>query len=661
MKALNGTMWSGKMIRATIPLGKDPFVNTNLLPVGRGADGEERFWISSYNGNSGCIGVLITESGKERIYRFPLPHCGFYSAAPEDDDTLWLCGDLSRVVRLTLSTGATETYDTGAPSALVFQGMVLDPTSGMLFAAAFPPPTTSAFSFDYRNRKPAKVFREVCKEHYMRSSFPNGDGTFSCMLENPDVALLQWDPLSDTVEAVVLGEIAGRVPSPSQKSGYVKRLIDSDAGLRYFPHWGWYNPLTRTLATDGPIPEREMTWFARRGDEAWGVTSDFQSAVVAVWDMASGRVSERCRIPDASINSVNLTSSGRIVALNLYGEYYRFDGKSGALEMSKRLPTESVGYVDCLCRIDERRLLGTPFITQRFWEIDLATGIGTDCGRAAPGHGEVLQTWRAGSKVYMAAYTGGELVEYDPEKPSRFPENPRVVADPPGGMRPVAAAEDGRHLYYSCNHDYGILGCVLTKYDTVSGISSYYDDPVPGQSIRSLWHDSGTRSLVAGTTMEADCQSCTPTSELCYFALIDDNELAMIENRSAPVGTQMAEVNGPMGQGRYLCTVTGNYGGHCQTRWFVLSASDFSIPELEAMEIVPDNMRKLLATGKPGLFIVQVEDRFELWDMAKQQRLQLLYRDASVYHFHVQENSAYFVTPKEVIILENCLDEFGSV
>jgi hypothetical protein len=107
---------------------------------------------------SGTMGIVVTESGKERIYRFPSIHSGFYSAAQEDGDTLWLCGDLSRVVRLTLSTGEIECCETGAPSALVFQGMALDQATGKLFAAAFPPPSTVAFSFDYRNRRPVKQY-----------------------------------------------------------------------------------------------------------------------------------------------------------------------------------------------------------------------------------------------------------------------------------------------------------------------------------------------------------------------------------------------------------------------------------------------------------------------------------------------------------------------
>ena len=58
--------------------------------------------------------------------------------------------------------------------------------------------------------------------------------------------------------------------------------------------------------------------------------------------------------------------------------------------------------------------------------------------------GGVLLMWKVRRKAYMAAYTTGELSEFDPAQPARFPENPIVVADPPGGIavlpRPGLAA-----------------------------------------------------------------------------------------------------------------------------------------------------------------------------------------------------------------------------
>ena len=126
------------------------------------------------------------------------------------------------------------------------------------------------------------------------------------------------------------------------------------------------------------------------------------------------------------------------------------------------------------------------YITQRFWIIDTEKGKGFDAGRAAPGRGEVLRVWNIGDKIYMASYTEGILTEYDPAERINFPENPRIVAHPPTGMRPFAHTDDGICLYYSCNHHYGNYGCVLTRYNTQTGEAFYLDDPLPLQNITSL-------------------------------------------------------------------------------------------------------------------------------------------------------------------------------
>ena len=42
-------IWSVETLRVPIPPGRDPFVNTPLLALGPGADGAERFWISTWN------------------------------------------------------------------------------------------------------------------------------------------------------------------------------------------------------------------------------------------------------------------------------------------------------------------------------------------------------------------------------------------------------------------------------------------------------------------------------------------------------------------------------------------------------------------------------------------------------------------------------------
>ncbi len=638
---------TGTVVRVPVPKGRDPFVNTPLLSLGPGADGAERFWISTWNSNVGCTAALVTEAGDARIYRFP-KHGGFYSAVQEDADTLWLCGWLTYVVRLSLSTGTYDQYPTGAPGALVFQGMVLDQATGKLFAAASPMTKTTAFSFDIRRRAPAAVHEIDTPAHYARCSFPNGDGSYSLVMHCVGESLVRWDPRAETVCWMPYQD---QLDTEALNEGTTCKLIADDAGRRYFPRLGWFNPAAQAFEP-GPVPEREMTWFARRGGWAWGANGEGGNLTVARWELATGTVRDLCRIPDSQLYNVNLTAGGTVVAVTLFGTFLRFHGETGALEMIRRLDTDSYGHIDCLRRIDADRLLGTSFITQRFWQVNLRTGEGMDCGRACPGFGEVLQTWRLGGKIYLAAYTGAELVEYDPDVHPHFPENPRVVADPPHGMRPVAAADDGRHLYYACSTAYGTLGAAVAKYDTKTGACTYALRPLGDQQIVSLRYDTGTRSLLCGTTMHADCRSCPPTDDRCYFAVLDPDTLQPRAQLAAPAGTEVARLYGPLGGGRYLAGCEGPNGCCC----FTLDAAHVAVPDAGALVPQPNGTRGIQPAHRAGLFVLHRGRRLELWDFRRRpRRLRVLVPRFTGYGYHVEGTAVYVKRPKEVVIYEDLL------
>ncbi|OPZ31125.1 MAG: hypothetical protein BWZ02_00386 [Lentisphaerae bacterium ADurb.BinA184] len=366
--------WQGDVRRVPLPRSRDPFINVTLLSLGPGEDGRERFWASSWNArHPGCRGVVVDEGGAFRLYRFRGHEC-FYGAAQEDSDTLWLWGDLSRVVRLSLSRGTHEVFPTGAPAGLVFQGTIFDHATRKLFMAQFIPEAgeTLAVSFDTQARRTVRVHRQVCDDRYMRCSFANPDGTHCCVLQCPGETILHWDPVAETVTADALGG-AGEAAA----GGTTYALVSDGRGRWYFPGRGWYSPSRRHIRAAGPRPQREMTWFARRGDRAWGAVRRGADTTVGVWNLHTGEVREVCTIPDASLMNLTLSAAGKIVAVNVYGVFHRFDGTSGVLEMSRVLPAESVGRVDCVCRLDRRRLLGTPFITQRFWPA--CGGLGAAC------------------------------------------------------------------------------------------------------------------------------------------------------------------------------------------------------------------------------------------------------------------------------------------
>ncbi|MER7498820.1 PQQ-binding-like beta-propeller repeat protein [Nonomuraea pusilla] len=611
-------------LRVPVPKTRDPFVNTPLLRIG-----PDRFWTSSWNATSGSTGVLVRADGSARTYRFPPPHAGFYSAAASGPDTLWLCGDLSRVVRLTLSTGRWEAFPTGADPGLVFQGMALDEESGKLLVVAFTGRTTDAVSFDTRTGRTVRVYRDVTPQHYLRASFPEAGGV-RLAVETPETELLRWDPAGERLHR----------GGPAPEGAAERWRLLSERG-------------PAALEGDPPAGTDGVRWFAGHGGLVYGARAGADHAEVVRWDVGGGTARALCRVPDADHFTLALTADGRrLVAVTRYGEFHRFDAATGRHELRTTLDADAVGTVDCLVRLDDTTVLGTPFISQRFWTADLVSGRGTDMGRAAPGGGQITRTWHVGGKVYLAAYAGGELTEYDPALPAGFPGNPRVVAAPPGAMRPVASTRYGSTLVYSATHQYGRLGCVLAWHDVRTGRSGHVDDPLPEQSVQSMHHVPGTAAILAGTARHADMSSRDPSAAPCRLVLLDAPGLVVRESVAMPGGADHVTVHGRLDATGWLCGIAGLPGGY---RWFRADPAALAAPGrfLPLPDVItPEG---LLPTDRPGLYVVRVEDRVELWDLAGPRRLRVLGTEPGVYRVAVQGGGVCLVTPGELVVLDGAL------
>jgi hypothetical protein len=645
--------WPGTKPRsAPIPLCRDPFVNVELLRLTPDGNGLDRFWITSYNGAFGSMGVCVNEMGEARTYEAGhWRHPGFYSAVQTGPDTLWLCGNLATMTRLDLKSGKFDHFPTGGPSALVFAGMAYDPKTGRLFTVAFPPPKTTAVTFDTRACKTVKVEELPTFDHYQRSSFPNGDGTYSIELQCPGLTFARWDPRTG---AVAINQVAPELEAHGA-GNLVYRTVAGDDGRRYLPGFGWYN--TRTGKVEkGPRPsDDEVTWFAR--DKAFFYGFKMGSSQIRRWNPKTGAESEVGNYPGAGLGfmGMSLTRSGRLVGVSKDGVFTRINAATGEMEMSRRLPTDSVQPVDCVIRIDRDRVLGTPFITQRFWEANLRTKKGFDCGAAAPGGGEILRVWNLGGRVYMAAYTGAELMEYNPGEHPHFPENPRVVARPPTGMRPVSAADDGRRIFYTCSHHYGHLGSVAVRYDTKTGLAFYKDNPLPDQQIASLFYDRATDSLMAGTTYDADCESAKASTDRTVIARLDAGTLEATRRTPGPAGSKRVQIVGPLGRGKWIGTCSGTFDGKRGARWFVFDAVAFKTPAPESLRVLEDWGGSMAYAGRPGHVVLKAGTRFELWDLRKPARVKVLADNEHLGHFFVQGRDLIVWSAWDVFVLENVL------
>jgi hypothetical protein len=646
-----------RVIKCPIPATRDPFINTPLIRLFPDPKtGAERFWISSYNATAGTTAVLIDEYGKSEIHRFTPPYAGFYSAVAVDADTLWLCGDLAKVVRYTLSTRKIEPFETGASSALVFNGMIYDKPTRKLMALAYPGTATAhAFVFDTRTLKPTFAGATNVKGLYMRCSHPAGDGTWASVAHLPSNEMVFWNPKTDRFGGCELTE---SIETESLGVTTYFLLRDKIKGVEgdclYVPRYGWFDPRKRKYVKQGPRPERESTWLGRWKGYAVGA-GNFERCVslVSLWDMKTGKVRDVCTIPDAPLQNVNFTRSGAAVCVNMYGQFSRHDLLTGELLSSRDLDVKAVGSIDCLIRAGKDRVVGTPFITQRFWEADLRTKKGADMGRAASGSGEVMQVCDVGGKIYMAIYVGGDLMEYDPAKPARHPENPRVVAAPKDTLRPVSILNVGSRIFYSSTALYGQLGCVLTRYDTKTGVAAYAHDPLPTLAIRTLLHHTSAKLLIAGTGIHADCGSAPAKAKSAVLATIDPESLRAVKSVSMPDSLETVSVACALGGGHFACVTNPHVGKPGAI--FEVSIRNLAIPPQTKWRDMPvrGSMRP---TRSPGVVVINTNDGLQLWDLRTLKMIrQLAGKESANRHFFVQGDDILFNDPTTVYVLEDAL------
>jgi len=630
-----------KIRRYAIPLTRDPFVNTPLIPAGVDPEtGEERFWITSWNANVGCLGVLITASGKERIYRFSigkgLAGMGSYSSVYVGNEIMWLISDTAYIRRLDLTTGAVEEFETGAKSGLVFSCAQYDEKTKKLLFFACVNPGIEGVSFDTVTCTTAKLYRNFSTATYCHGGFPNPDGTYTMRFSEGDPSLWRWTPETD--------ELVRVCALPKTDYHLVREKITGPQGT-YVPHFGWFDGYhVCTEPKPDPEPELEMLWFGRVGDIAYGFADG-----IYTWDLTTGAVKMLCSVDAAS---AALTRDGFIVTFSAYGEFRKFD-QTGALRLSKVLPTNSYGVCDCIIPTDNGKILGTPFITQRFWVMDEDTGIGYDMGKAAPGGGEVLRVWNKQGKIYMASYTKGYLTEYDPTKPPAYPDNPHVVAKPPTAMRPVADTEDDRYLYYASNHHYGELGCTLAKYDTLTGEATYRDDPIPEQSIRSLYLSDGV--LWGGTTWQSDCRSVLETRRDCFLLKIDPDTLNVVKAYPSPDGLTVVNVLGGTDGGILVCF-------HAENGNRTLLCFDPEAETYREIAPIPKNTRTVRHTGRCGEYLLLRDGMVERWQISADGLTccETILEDRELYHIFFTrvkgEPVLCAVKKKEFYVIRDFLD-----
>ena len=584
------------------PATPDPFINPKLTSVGFDEDGVERFWMSCVNGLCGTASFLIDEEGDHRAYSWTVDEGirSIYAVAPADPDTLWLAGGAGTVfVRLTLSTGEYTTYPRGG-GRFVTSGMVLDQTTGKLFCGA----QTALESFDTQSCRSARIYDgdELPPDNFQHDWWQNADGSYGTVMITPGLTYLRWDPVSESIDWHRLSDDPHHESIP-----LVRQFGYTQDGRVYLPHLGWLDGASGRLAPHDHPPAEEACWFGRDGERVYGIQHDplNNAGRFLEWDTTTGGTRTLFTAPDTPALNCAFTRNRKIVIVDVYGLFRRYDGATGALERTRAIETEREHLCNTIIPADGKRIVGTPFISQNFWVFNTRRKRGVYGGRAAGRGGQVDYAIRVNGKVYFAAYTGGQLTEFDPDKPAGYPRNPRLVAQVEQGNHGTGITTDGDIVWASFRPSYGTLDGAMVRFDTHSGGASYR--VIEDQHILSPKFDPAGSRLVAGTSFVSDCETAAPVYDRAFAITLDPDTMEIRQRVPAPAGVIGVHTCGPIGDGRWL--MQGGAG------LFVFDIERQILDPHDGPAGLSGNTRALSHSGEPGTFLLQTDDAFLLWSV----------------------------------------------
>ncbi|MDA0748507.1 MAG: hypothetical protein O2954_18465, partial [bacterium] len=524
-----------------------------------------------------------------------------YSVAPVNPDTLWVTGGaLQKFIKLNLTTGTRESYPWGG-GRFITAGMALDPSTGKLFAGA----QTALLSFDTKSGKTVRIYsgaeRPPENHHYDHWRMP--DGSYGFILETPGLSYLRWDPKTESVSWQRLTD-----DSAHPTVGCVRHLKYTDKGQVYVPHMGWFDGLTGKFTPHNHPPETEASWFGQMGQTVFGVQWELTTGAIRIvrWDTTTGRTHTLLIATNTTPLNCALTKSGKILLVDIYGCFRRYNADSGALEVTKQIGPEHEHSCNVIVPVDESRVTGTPFISQNFWVFDHTTKKGYCAGRAGGSFGQVDYGVNVNGKIYFAIYGGGQLTEYDPDAPAGYPINPRLVAATDQGQHGAGITTDGQLVWAAFKPKYGTLDGAMIRYNTKTGAATYREGALQAQHIINPIFENTNGTLVAGTSWLADAESATPVHSTAFAVVLNPDTMDIVAKAPAPEGVDTAINYGPIGHNQWLF--------QCANNLFVFDTASTTLAPYEKRPNLPEDTVKLLYAGKPGHFLIQIGTELQQWN-----------------------------------------------
>jgi len=518
-----------KLRRWPIPPSRLPFVNQDVTPIQfRSSPGI----VSSVWGGpqGGRIYVWNPDTHEAQESCLPERVMGAYMLKTAPDGRLYLGGGNGELMRCDPQTEQIETLVTGEMSGITWGGCVTDRYA--IWSAS----PGDVCVYDWKENKLVKVFRQIDTESpaslYAHIVVTAPDGRAIIGMNMPNARLIVLDPQTMSVRTVTPDVMQGH------SLAYGSIFVDDTT---MFLTVGWHQARCAFLrypgfevieSFDAPPGALRM---GHRGCLLNGRIYVCAHPTGDLWVLDEESLTWECVCPafdggEGDNISALAAHDGRMVCGVTYsGVAVSFDERTQKRDAFE-LP--AVGHCEAraLCPVPEvGRVFGAPFITGRFWSLDIETGKGVDLGRGMRGTGQIdFAVWDpAAQLVYMSSYHETNLSVFDPAKPIGWPENPRFLATAHDHeqMRDKALAFDGRHLWMGTAPGYGKLGGALCRIEPASGAIDVRRHIVPDQTINSVILGHG--SVYCGSEIHADGKSTPPMQKHAKLICVDPQTMAV--------------------------------------------------------------------------------------------------------------------------------------
>ena len=542
--------------RYDIPHSRLPFINAEVEQVV--FEGADHLVSSVWGGSTGGrIYFWNPDTGSRGMRKLPEGIPGAYMLRAAADGCLYLgCGN-GDLIRYDPVADRFEILVTGELKSITWGGCVTDRY------AIWEASPGDVGVYDWRESRLVKVFRPIDTEYptalYSHNVVEAPDGRVLLAIDVPQARFVLLNLETMTAESHTPDNIRGAGSTSDAlfwDNGTLAAFVRGELHFMAYPGFELMQRIAWTgqgsLGGKACVVDGRLYAYGAADDALYVLDREAEE-----WEVAAPGWS------DGGPATLHPWGDANVCGVTLSGLALRYDTRTGRTD---RIDLESTGPMAAyaLCPVPDRKIIvGAPFINQRFWVVDMETGDGEDCGRAAPGGGQINQIiWEPLTRrVLQSSYTTSSVTSFDPEALPDWPNNPRVLASAQqeGQMRPTGLVHDGRYVWMATSPEYGHLGGALSRIDPVTGEIRIWRHLVQDQKVNSVQIDSNRRRVFCGTEIYADANSAPPTQTTGRLLAFDMDSLTIDRTQAIHDGEGAARVLVVIASGEVLASQRGRF------------------------------------------------------------------------------------------------------